>query len=45
MEIGEPPSRVPEKGESYDVLLGEEQKCVAIIPTTIQKLQCDCTKT
>jgi len=31
--------------ESYGVLLGEEQKCVAVIPTTMQRLQCDCTKT
>jgi len=44
METGEPTCRVTGKGGSYDVLLGEEQKCVAIIPTTMQRLQCDCTK-
>jgi hypothetical protein len=32
------------KRESYGVLLGE-QKCVALIPTTMQRLQCDCKKT
>ena len=25
-------------------LLGGEQICVAIIPTTMQRLECDCTK-
>ena len=45
MGIGEPTCRVTGKGESYYVLLGEEQKCEAIIPTTMQMLQCDCTKT
>ena len=45
MGIGEPTCRVTGKGESYGVLLGEEQKCVAIIPTTMHRLQCDCTKT
>jgi hypothetical protein len=43
MEIGESTCRVTGKGGSYGVLLGEEQKCVAIIPT-MQRLQCDCTK-
>jgi hypothetical protein len=45
MGTGEPTCRVTGKGESYVVLLGGEQKCVAIIPTTMQRLQCDCTKT
>jgi hypothetical protein len=45
MGIGEPTCRVTGKGESYGVLFVEEQKCVANIPTTMQRLQCDCTKT
>jgi hypothetical protein len=45
MGIRENTCRVTGKGESYGVLLGEEQKCVAVIPTTMQRLQCDCTKT
>ena len=45
MGIGEPTCRVTEKGESYRILLGEEQIYVAIIPTTMQRLQYDCTKT
>jgi hypothetical protein len=45
MGIGEPTCRVTGKGESYGVLLGEEQKFVAIIPTTTQRLQCNYTKT
>jgi hypothetical protein len=39
MGIAEPTCRVT------GVLLGEEQKCVAIIPATMRKLPCDCTKT
>jgi len=45
MGIGEPTCRVIGKGKINGVLLGEEQKCVAITPTTTQRLQCDCTKT
>jgi hypothetical protein len=45
MGIGETTCIVTGKGESSGVLLGEEQKCVAVIPTTVERLQCDCTKT
>jgi hypothetical protein len=45
MGIGEHTCRVTGKGESCGILLGEELKCVAIIPTNMQRLQCNCTKT